>query len=405
MKTAPPPLRVALLGCGQIADAHLQEIRKLPAAQLVAVCDTYADLARQAAARFDVPAACDNLDRMLDEARPDVVHVTTPAHTHCALAIRLLQRGCHVYVEKPLTLDVAECDRLLAVAAEHGRCVTVGHDQLFDPIWLECRRRVEAGEIGDVRHVESVLGYALSGQFGSLVASDPDHCVHRLPGGLFHNTISHPLYRITDLIAEESFAVDAQWFARKEQFPTELRVQLKGRHATASLIFDTGIAPQRVTHICGSRGTLEVDLDAQVIRTRRQPRMPGALGRLETPFRHWRESARNLRRNVWRFVRSDMHYFAGLRELSRRFYAAIQSGGEPPIPYAEIRRVTALMDEIFDQCRERDEAERERSEDRSQRPAARGQWSEVRGQKTEIGGRMAMPSERDSEISNPRFQI
>jgi hypothetical protein len=117
---------------------------------------------------------------------------------------------------------------------------------------------------------------------------------------------------------------------------------------------------------------MEVDLDAQVIRTRRKPRLPGALGRLETPFRQWRESARSLRRNAWRFARSEMHYFAGLRELSRRFYTAIQSGGDPPIPYTEIRRVAGLIDEIFEQCRVRDGAEQERPQDRSQRPAARG---------------------------------
>jgi hypothetical protein len=166
--------------------------------------------------------------------------------------------------------------------------------------------------------------------------------------------------------------VDAHWFSRKEQFPTELRVHLRGLHATASLIFDTGIEPQRVTRVYGTSGTLEVDLDAQIIRACRKPRLPGALGRLEAPFRQWRESARTLRRNAWRFARSDMHYFAGLRELSRRFYAAIQSGGDPPIPYTEIRRVTALMDHIFDQCRERDSTERERTEDRRQRPDASG---------------------------------
>lgn len=374
------PLRVALLGCGQIADAHLQEIRKLPTATLVAVCDAYPDLARQAAARFDVPAAYDDLEKMLHEARPDVVHVTTPAHTHCALAIRLLQRGCHVYVEKPLTLDLRECDRVLAVAAEHGRYVTVGHDQLFDPVWMECRRRVDAGEIGEVVHVESVLGYALGGLFGSLVASDSDHWVHRLPGGLFHNTISHPLYRITDLIPDFDFEIAAQWFSRGEEFPTELRVLLQGSRATASLVFDTAIEPQRITRVYGLRGTLEVDLEAQVIRCRHKSRLPGALGRLEAPYRQWRESARNFRRNLRRFVRSDIHYFAGLRELSRRFYAAIQTGGDPPIPYREIRRVTALMDEIFEECRsgERPQARGQRTGDRGQGTGDRGQATECR---------------------------
>ena len=350
------PLRVAILGCGQIADAHLQQIQRLPEASVVAVCDVHRDIADQAAARFDVPAAFDDLDQMLDEARPQVVHVTTPAQTHFDLSMSLLRRGCHVYVEKPFTLDVEECCTLLAEAEAAERLVTVGHDQLFDPTWLECRRRVDAGEIGAVRHVESVLGYPLGGQFGTLVATDPQHWVHRLPGGLFHNTLSHPLYRITDLLVDESLEIDAHWFSRTGGFPTDLRAHFRSGAATASLSFDTAIEPQRVTRIYGERGLLEVDLDAQVIRRQSRPRLPGAFGKLETPFHQWREASRNLRRNLWRFVRSDIHYFGGMHELFRRFYSAIRNEAAPPIPYREIRRVTSLMDQIFDQCRARDAA-------------------------------------------------
>ncbi len=351
------PLGVAIVGCGQIADAHLQQIRRLPQASVVAVCDMHQDLADQAAARFDVPAAFNDLDRMLEQARPQVVHVTTPAHTHCGLATSLLQRGCHVYVEKPFTLNLAECDELLATAEAAGRMVTVGHDQLFDPIWLECRRRIEVGEIGVVRHVESVLGYPISGQFGSLVATDSDHWVHRLPGGLFHNTLSHPLYRITDLTGEESLEVDAHWFSHRAGFPTELRAHFRSDSATACLTFATNIPPQRITRVYGDRGLLEVDLDGQVLRGSPRPRLPGAFGKLETPYRQWREASRNLRRNLWRFLRSDIHYFGGMHELCRRFYDAIRNRSAPPIPYREIRRVTAVMDDVFADCRRKGSAD------------------------------------------------
>ena len=59
-----PKLRIALIGCGQIADAHLQEIRKIDSAEAVAVCDRHPDLARQAAARFGVPGVFDDLGRI-----------------------------------------------------------------------------------------------------------------------------------------------------------------------------------------------------------------------------------------------------------------------------------------------------------------------------------------------------
>jgi predicted dehydrogenase len=184
------------------------------------------------------------------------------------------------------------------------------------------------------------------------VAADESHWVRRLPGGLFHNTISHPLYRITELLPDKEPEVDAHWFSRGESsFPTELRVHLRGRGVTGSLLFDTGIEPQRVTRVYGANGSLTVDLDAQTVVVQRSPSLPGAFGQIESPWRNWRLAARNLRRNVWRFVRSDLHYFAGMRGLIEAFCQAIQTGSAPPIACDEMRRVTRIMDAIFEQCR------------------------------------------------------
>jgi hypothetical protein len=63
-----------------------------------------------------------------------------------------------------------------------------------------------------------------------------------------------------------------------------------------------------------------------------------------------REAGRTLCRAAWKFARSDIHYFAGMNQLFRRFYQGILEGTEGPIPPGEIRRVTALMDKIFCAC-------------------------------------------------------
>jgi predicted dehydrogenase len=230
------------------------------------------------------------------------------------------------------------------------------------------RRRVSKGEIGPVRHVESVLGYPISGQFGSQVAADPNHWVRRLPGGLFQNTISHPLYRITEFLTDNIPEDSATWRTRQgRDFPTELFVQLHGTEVTGTLSFVSTIAPQRITRVYGETGALEVDLDGQVIRRVGPAKAPGAFCKLLTPWKHWRETARNLRRNLWRFLKADIHYFAGLRGLSEAFYDSIHTGKKSPIPAAEIVRVTRIMDQIFHQARSN--AETNSGFITSQRPA------------------------------------
>jgi predicted dehydrogenase len=353
-----PRIKVGLVGCGQIADAHLQQIRHLSCAELVAVCDLEPLLARQAAERFEVPGQFTSIEQMLDHARPDVVHLTTPVQTHAPLTIQLLESGVHVYVEKPFTVDATEARAVIDVAERTGRLVCLGHDQLFDPTWLEACDLVASGAIGSVQHVESVLGYPIDGPFGKLVASDPDHWVRRLPGGLFQNTISHPLYRITEFLPDSDPQLWATWFnkTRGVPFPTELRAHFRGENVTGSLLFASTIEPRyRTTRIYGSQAGIEIDLESQIIRFDRQTRLPGAFSKVEAPLRLLGEAMRNVRRGFGRFLRAEGHYFSGMQELFRRFYGAILDGTELPVSYDEALRVTGLMDCMFEQCRPADE--------------------------------------------------
>jgi len=352
-----PRIKVGLVGCGQIADAHLQQVRHLSCAELVGVCDLEPLLTRQAAERFEVPGQFTSIDQMLDQARPDVVHLTTPVQTHAPLTIQLLEAGVHVYVEKPFTVDADEARAVIEVAERTGRLVCLGHDQLFDPTWLEACDLVASGAIGSVQHVESVLSYPIDGPFGKLVASDPDHWVRHLPGGLFQNTISHPLYRITEFLPDSDPDLWATWFnkTRGVPFPTELRAHFRAETVTGSLLFASTIEPRyRTTRIYGSQAGIEIDLESQIIRFDGQTRLPGAFSRVEAPLRLLGEAMRNVRRGFGRFLRAEGHYFSGMQELFRRFYGAILNGTELPVSYDETVRVTGLMDCMFEQCRKGD---------------------------------------------------
>src|SRR3990172_2839633 len=116
------PLKVALVGCGKIADGHVEEIQKMPGlARVVGVCDRELLMAEQMATRYGLPAYYDSYDKMLAVEKPDVVHITTPPQSHVPLARAAIDAGCHVYVEKPLTLGHADSRALVAHAEKAGR--------------------------------------------------------------------------------------------------------------------------------------------------------------------------------------------------------------------------------------------------------------------------------------------
>ena len=93
-------LKAAIIGCGAIAQVHKQVLLSLPEAKLVACCDKRPERAEEFAASCNLRAYSD-LEAMLDEEQPDVVHLCVPHPLHTPLAVLCVKRGIHVFTEKP----------------------------------------------------------------------------------------------------------------------------------------------------------------------------------------------------------------------------------------------------------------------------------------------------------------
>src|SRR6266436_6998732 len=124
-------LRIAIVGCGKIADSHALEIQRIKRCEIIAVCDHEPLMAQQLAERFHVQRHFCDVSELISNARPDVVHVTTPPSSHFDIAKLCLESGCHVYVEKPFALCEEQAEKLIALAEERGLKMTAGHDDQF----------------------------------------------------------------------------------------------------------------------------------------------------------------------------------------------------------------------------------------------------------------------------------
>ncbi|HXV13460.1 MAG TPA: Gfo/Idh/MocA family oxidoreductase [Candidatus Krumholzibacteria bacterium] len=358
MTTRGVKLKVAIVGCGKIADAHVEEVGKLAAAEVVAVCDREPLMAEQLAARYGVPRHFSDFAALLTEVRPDVVHITTPPQSHLALAAQSLDAGCHVYIEKPFALNRAESLTIIEHARRVARKVTVGHSFAFDPLTVELRRLRDEGFLGDTVHVESHLGYNLSGAFGAALMGDRAHWVHGLPGKLFHNNLDHVLHKIEDFIPEDAPTLVARATRRlpagfgdeRDDLMDELRVLIEGAHATACATFSSHAVPVRhYARVWGTRNTVTADYVSRVLVVEQGENYPSAIGRLLPAFAQARQYGRGGAKNIRRFMKSEFQFFTGMNELFRRFYHSIQDDGEPPIAYDRIVRISGWMDDVFAQ--------------------------------------------------------
>src|SRR5437899_6574437 len=121
-------LRIAIVGCGKVADQHVHAIHRIPDCSIVALCDRELLMAKQLGERFGVLQCFSNLQEMLQTASPDVVHITTPPQSHFSLAKKCLESGSHVYLEKPFAVTAEEAESLIELAESRGLKITVGHN-------------------------------------------------------------------------------------------------------------------------------------------------------------------------------------------------------------------------------------------------------------------------------------
>ena len=101
--------------------------------------------------------------------------------------------------------------------------------------------------------------------------------------------------------------------------------------------------------VYGTKSTLHVDYVMRTVTLDAQTKLPSAIGRLVPAFDQGLQYLREGGKNFSRFLKSDFHYFSGLNRLFGMFYDSIVNDVDPPIPYRDILRIAAMMDEIFRQ--------------------------------------------------------
>lgn len=347
-------LRVGLVGCGKIADGHVEQIRATGRADLVAVCDREPLMAEQLATRMGIGSRYTDVADMIRAERLDVLHIATPPDTHLPIALLALEAGCHLFVEKPFAMTAGDARRIYEVARLAGRRVSVNYLYNYESVALDLERMLAEGRLGEVVHMDVSYGYNLSGDYGMAVLADPNHWVHRLPGKLFHNVLDHVVSKITPHI-EDDFSVDVLAFRRRpsagiamlDEMEDELRFVLRSGSVTASGLVSAHARPvSHALRVIGTRDTAEVDYAARTLVFAARQAQPSALGRLFPPWVQARQFARNGLRNLAQFRRYRFQYFAGMRELLARFYDSIAGAAPEPIPPAQVLRVCSVIDAI-----------------------------------------------------------
>ena len=185
--------RVAIAGLGKMGIMHSAMVSAIPDAEIVAVTDKQAQLAHHVASLGVKAPFVPSVEQMLDQTPLDAVFICTPAAAHLPVAEACLERGVHVFVEKPLADTLENARRMFDLAESAGVVHAIGYMKGHYPLYQKMRALVQAGTIGRVHQTHAAVylsqvfrpskGWAYSKEVsgGGIVINSTSHLLFLLP--------------------------------------------------------------------------------------------------------------------------------------------------------------------------------------------------------------------------------
>lgn len=345
-------LRVGIVGCGDIAQqVHIPEYMRLRNKGLVlqAVCDKNELLAKQTASEYHISKVYFELSDMLSAENLDMVDICTPPQIHAPIAVEALQHGCHVLMEKPMALKTSDCDEMIATSHKYGGRICIIHNRLFDPPFLEAKRLLAKGLIGDF------IGMRL-------FHSDPreemimkkDHWIHKLPGGLIGETGPHAAYMsLAFLKRVKSADIYTKNFLEHSWAPfDEFRIELEGERAMSSITISyASNHGDLYVDIMGTEGIMHLDLGSMLLihYGEKVSYRPIPITRYFLNISS--QVVRGVAVNVFKLMTGKLRL--GHSIIMERFVDSILNDQQPPVTGEEGREVTKVMEMVVERFYEK----------------------------------------------------
>ncbi len=176
------PLRVGLIGTGWYGKSDLFRLMQVASTEVISLCDVDQRQLKEAAKGVSqrqpsgkTPRTYTDYRKMLAEQDLDIVLIGTPDHWHALQGIEALKSGAHVYLQKPISVDVVEGEALVAAAHQYNRVVQVGLQRRSTPHFIEAKKNIlEAGLLGKVSHVDMCCYYHMRANRSPALEAVPD---------------------------------------------------------------------------------------------------------------------------------------------------------------------------------------------------------------------------------------
>ncbi|MCS7461108.1 Gfo/Idh/MocA family oxidoreductase [Paenibacillus doosanensis] len=148
-------IQIGLIGAGNIGNVHLNELKKLPEAAVIAIADAFLPLAESRAKEHGIPHVYANYKQLLQDANVDAVIIAVPNEMHAAIAIQALNAGKHVLLEKPMAINAASAKEIVQAHKKSNKTLMMAHQMRWEPIHMQLKEQIDKGALGHIYNVKT----------------------------------------------------------------------------------------------------------------------------------------------------------------------------------------------------------------------------------------------------------
>jgi len=140
-----------VIGCGQIADIKMiPGIKKAKNAQLVSIMSRSEDKAKKFSLKHGIEKYYTNMEEFLKDSSVDAVYIATPPHLHCQQTVEAAKYGKHILCEKPMALNLKECEKMIEVCDKMGVKLMITSQMRFNPAHIKAKKIIKADLLGEI---------------------------------------------------------------------------------------------------------------------------------------------------------------------------------------------------------------------------------------------------------------
>ncbi|NBD22927.1 Gfo/Idh/MocA family protein [Paenibacillus glycinis] len=144
-------IRIGIIGAGNIGSVHASQFSQLrDVCEITAITDLYLPLAEQRAVEYGIPAVLESPEALIQSPNVDAVVIGVPNQYHAELAVRAIEAGKHVLLEKPMGINAAAAKEILRASQATDKVVMIGHQMRWESVPMQIKEQVDRGELGRI---------------------------------------------------------------------------------------------------------------------------------------------------------------------------------------------------------------------------------------------------------------